>query len=103
MLEIVSELRERDEDHFVRAGAARALARCDTPGARVALRAALLDRSVTVQEAAEQSLKALEAGLSPKEPRVSDAMMFIPVLGSREDDHFSSGLPREADVSEGRH
>jgi HEAT repeat protein len=56
--ERVLELAE-DSDHFVRAAAAKALARCDTAAARTALRKALLDRSVLVQEAAEQSLLAL--------------------------------------------
>jgi len=50
-----------DEDHFVRAAAATALSRCDTPTARAALRRALLDRSVKVQEAAERGLEALDA------------------------------------------
>jgi HEAT repeat protein len=46
-----------DEDHFVRIEAATLLVACDTPLTRQALRAALLDRNVSVQEAAERSLK----------------------------------------------
>lgn len=46
----------RDSDHMVRAAAAQALGNCPTPAARDALREALIDRSVVVQEAAEHSL-----------------------------------------------
>jgi HEAT repeat protein len=46
-----------DEDHMVRIEAARALAECGTKPSWEALRDALLDRSVVVQEAAEQSLE----------------------------------------------
>lgn len=49
----------QDDDHFVRIQAAEALANSDTPTSREALRGALLDRSVTVQEAAENSLREL--------------------------------------------
>jgi HEAT repeat protein len=45
-----------DEDHFVRAEAAHALGSIDSPRARQALQAAQRDRSVAVQEAAEQAL-----------------------------------------------
>jgi len=45
-----------DEDHMVRAAAAVALAEAETSRSWEALRDALLDRSVIVQEAAEQSL-----------------------------------------------
>ncbi|HEY2883402.1 MAG TPA: HEAT repeat domain-containing protein, partial [Pirellulales bacterium] len=45
-----------DEDHLVRAEAAKALGQARSPKARQALQAALDDRSVIVQEAAEQSL-----------------------------------------------
>jgi HEAT repeat protein len=51
-----------DDDHIVRTEAVRALSVCDTPTSRQALREALLDRSVTVQEAAELSLRQLNAG-----------------------------------------
>jgi len=46
-----------DEDHLVRAEAARVLEVCDTPTAKASLREALGDRSVVVQEAAERSLE----------------------------------------------
>ncbi len=48
-----------DDDHFVRAEAARALAFVDTPAVRAVLRELLLDRSISVQEAAEDSLQRL--------------------------------------------
>jgi HEAT repeat protein len=47
-----------DEDHFLRAEAARTLVHCDTPASRQALRERLLDRSPAVQEAAERTLQA---------------------------------------------
>jgi hypothetical protein len=50
-------LRLTDEDHLVRAEAAKALAQCPTEYARRALRAAQLDRSIVVQEAVAQSLQ----------------------------------------------
>src|SRR5262249_39512487 len=46
-----------DEDHLVRAEAAKALAQCPTDHARRALMAAHHDRSIVVQEAAAQSLQ----------------------------------------------
>jgi hypothetical protein len=46
----------RDSDHMVRTAAAQALGACPTASARDALREALQDRSVVVQEAAEHSL-----------------------------------------------
>ena len=53
----------KDDDHFVRAEAARTLAYCGSVVAQQALRESLLDRSVVVREAAEQSLRKLsEAG-----------------------------------------
>ena len=45
-----------DPDHVVRAAAARACAQSGTPTARQALREALTDTSIIVQEAAEESL-----------------------------------------------
>ena len=48
-----------DDDHIVRAEAARALAGCNSPLAQQALREVLMDRSATVREAAEQSLRRL--------------------------------------------
>lgn len=49
----------KGDDHIVRAEAAKALAACPTSAVRAALREALLDRSVTVQDAAETSLQQL--------------------------------------------
>jgi HEAT repeat protein len=49
------------QDHILRAEAAEALSRCNTPSARSALWEATADRSVTVQEAARESLEILEA------------------------------------------
>ncbi len=49
-----------DENHLIRAEAASTLAYSPTENARVALRAALHDSSISVQEAARQSLAALE-------------------------------------------
>ncbi|MEX2185801.1 MAG: HEAT repeat domain-containing protein [Pirellulales bacterium] len=46
----------KDSDHMVRAAAAQALGDCPTTATRDALREALIDRSVVVQEAAENSL-----------------------------------------------
>jgi HEAT repeat protein len=46
----------RDSDHMVRTAAAQALGACPTAAARDALREALQDRSVVVQETAEHSL-----------------------------------------------
>jgi HEAT repeat protein len=48
-----------DEDHLVRAEAARSLAACDSDAARRALQGALFDRAVIVQETAEASLQNL--------------------------------------------
>jgi HEAT repeat protein len=49
-----------DEDHLVRAETARALVWCKSPAVRQALVAACGDRSVIVQEAAEESLRFLK-------------------------------------------
>ncbi len=49
----------KDDDHFVRAEAARTLAYCGSPLAQESLRAALMDRSVVVRKAAEQSMRKL--------------------------------------------
>jgi HEAT repeat protein len=49
----------KDEDHIVRAESAAALAECDSPAARTALLEALSDRSVTVRDAARESLEAM--------------------------------------------
>ncbi len=64
-MRLVTELEERiigllqDEDHFVRSEAATALSRSDSETSRSALRDALLDRSASVQQAAERSLQIL--------------------------------------------
>lgn len=52
-----------DDDHMVRIAAAKALAECDTMPSWDALREALLDRSVIVKEAAEQSLVRISESL----------------------------------------
>jgi HEAT repeat protein len=61
-VDVEPQLLERlgDEDHVVRAEAARALGRCNTPAAWHALGEACRDRSVVVQEAAEESLMHLQ-------------------------------------------
>ena len=53
-----------DEDHVVRAEAARALGNCNTPAACNALAEACADRSIVVQEAAEESLARLQGGMT---------------------------------------
>jgi HEAT repeat protein len=55
-----------DEDHMVRIAAAGALAECDTLPSWEALRDAMLDRSVAVQETAEKSLERICQSLSEK-------------------------------------
>lgn len=57
-----------DEDHFVRVEAAAALASCGSDASRQALREALLDRSVAVQEAAQSSLNQLASSPPPLPP-----------------------------------
>ena len=52
-----------DEDHMVRVAAANVLAECETMPTWDALRDALFDRSVAVQEAAEQSLRQISQSL----------------------------------------
>jgi len=52
-----------DEDHIVRTAAAKALADCKTMPSWDALRDALLDKSVIVQQAAEQSLERISRSL----------------------------------------
>ncbi len=66
---VISEVEElviqllADEDHMVRIAAAKALAECKSVPTWDALRDALLDRSVIVQEAAEQSLERISSSL----------------------------------------
>ena len=72
--DIESELIEMlsDEDHFIRAEAARALVHAVSPAARQALRTLLVDESPSVQEAAEQTLQRLaEEGIKSR-PAVLD-------------------------------
>jgi len=76
-MQIVEHLEDRvlkllaDNDHMVRAEAARALQSSDTSRAVTALRRALLDRSVAVQEAARISLQKVgqkaDSALAPQE------------------------------------
>ncbi len=61
-----------DSDHFIRAEAARAAAQCDSHATRVALRDLLLDRSPSVQEAAEQTLQSFAESTTPPPPVVRD-------------------------------
>ena len=61
-----------DDDHMVRIVAAEALADCDTMPTWDALRDALLDRSVMVQEAAEQSLMRICQSLLPEEDEAAE-------------------------------
>ena len=61
-----------DDDHMVRIVAAKALADCDTMPTWDALRDALLDRSVMVQEAAEQSLMRICQSLLPEEDEAAE-------------------------------
>ncbi|MDZ4818293.1 MAG: HEAT repeat domain-containing protein [Planctomycetota bacterium] len=62
ILHVEQQLHERllDEDHLVRAEAARKLALCDTEATHVLLREAMADRSLVVREAAEISLRAMK-------------------------------------------
>jgi len=53
-----------DEDHMVRVAAAKSLSDCKSMPSWEALRDALLDRSVIVQEAAEQSLEQISRSLT---------------------------------------
>ena len=53
-----------DDDHMVRIAAAKALAECDTMPSWEALRDAMLDKSVIVQEAAEASLTQISQSLT---------------------------------------
>lgn len=62
-----------DEDHFVRIEAAQLLVACDSSNSRIALRSAMLDRHVGVQQAAERSLRRLT-----QQPIPSGAASGIP-------------------------
>jgi hypothetical protein len=60
--EIIARL--SDDDHMVRIASAKALAECDTMPSWEALRDAMLDKSVIVQEAAEASLMSISQSLA---------------------------------------
>jgi HEAT repeat protein len=64
-----------DDDHMVRLAAAQALAQCETVPSWDALRDALLDRSVVVQEAAEQSLTRIAQSLQTDVEEESEEVM----------------------------
>ncbi len=64
-----------DEDHVVRSEAVRALGYSNSESSRQALREALLDRSIVVQEIAERSLRATGCGRrTPRAARGADQM-----------------------------
>lgn len=68
-----------DDDHLVRAAAAETLDQCQTAETRAALRRALLDKSHTVQEAAERSLQTLIAsGMSDLTTEAATIGVAIP-------------------------
>jgi HEAT repeat protein len=64
--------RLQDEDHVVRVAAADALQHCTADDVRNALLAAIDDRSVAVQTAARNSLRALNG-----EPTTGDAPALV--------------------------
>ena len=73
-----------DPDHLLRAEAAQALKYCDSPATRQALRELLLDRSPSVQEAAEQTLQSFAEAASPPTtplPSIDLAANSIPFGG----------------------
>lgn len=61
-----------DDDHMVRIAAAKALAECDTMPSWEALRDAMLDKSVIVQEAAEASLMRITQSLACNQAEEDD-------------------------------
>ena len=75
-----------DEDHLVRAEAARALGHCQTGTVVDALREARADRSLVVREAAEESLERLM--LNPPLPSLPPLAIApippLPVVASPE-------------------
>ncbi len=70
-----------DDDHVVRQAAAKALADCGTQPSWEALRDALLDRSVIVQEAAEHSLERLSSLLS-NEVKQTELVEAVAMIGN---------------------
>ncbi|HQU44474.1 MAG TPA: HEAT repeat domain-containing protein, partial [Pirellulales bacterium] len=76
--------RLEDEDHLVRLEAARALGQCDTASACLALRTAEGDTSLTVREAATDSLEKLyrrrpEMALLADSIEAADSEPAVPV------------------------
>jgi HEAT repeat protein len=67
-----------DEDHMVRVEAAKSLAGCDSMPTWEALRDALLDRSVAVQEAAERSLQQISRSLAELSQPEEDLEVVLP-------------------------
>lgn len=74
----------KDEDHLVRAAAAQALSACSTEKTLIALREALLDRSVTVQQAAEESLLILSGQGTGKGDEQLELLNHLMQLARRE-------------------
>lgn len=71
----------KDEDHLVRGEAARALGKCSSGASKRALRAALSDVSVTVQQIAAQSLEQLES-VDVRRTTVPIASLSVPARES---------------------
>ncbi len=67
-----------DDDHLVRMEAAMALAGCSSDKSRLALRDALLDRSVSVQNAAERALDAMATIQPPRSGKIDVAALSLP-------------------------
>jgi len=89
-----------DADHFVRAAAAQALGHSSSADAQQALRMALLDRSVTVQEAAEASLQAIAergAAAAARDGQSPDLKQIADGLGSMPETDAPGDAPRSAD------
>jgi HEAT repeat protein len=80
-----------DQDHFVRAEAAHALAYCNTPLAHQSLQEALKDHSAAVRDAAEQSLRKLSSA-----GRMTAAGSWITALEDFEDNPLMDPLPADA-------
>jgi hypothetical protein len=84
-MEVVPQLGEalierlQDEDHMVRTAAAEALQHCSTADVRAALQAAVGDKSVAVQNAAKNSLRALDA--APASDTARQAALVAEVAG----------------------
>jgi HEAT repeat protein len=69
-----------DEDHVVRAEAARGLSYCDTMPVHQALQEARADRSLVVREAAEESLERLKYGPAQPPPPLAAPLMPLPSM-----------------------